>query len=153
MESINQNISLPLYHLIAALEETKRVYLKAAEKIKDEVLSLSLERFGYQRGRYSKELRQLLKQNGASSPIDEFTLRLLHQTWLHVKAAFKFGQKEAVIEACIKGEEEALENYTKALEQMQDNEGIRMILLQQVNGITTGLNTIKEFTGRTSSRF
>jgi len=151
MESINQNNSLPLYHLIAALEETKRVYLKAAEKIKDEVLSLSLERFGYQRGRYSKELRQLLKQYGASSPIDEFTLKLLHQTWMHVKAAFKFGQKDAVIEACIKGEEQALENYTVALEQMEDDDAFKRILLQQVNGITTGLNTIKAIAGKTGN--
>jgi len=148
MDNINQNNSLPLYHLIATLEDTKRVYLKAAEKIKDEVLSILLERFGYQRGRYSNELKQLLRQAGASSPIDEFTLKLLHQTWMHVKAAFKFGQKEAVIEACIKGEETALENYSIALEQLQDNDAVKMVLLQQVNGITTVLNTIKEFKGK-----
>ncbi len=148
MESINQNNSLPLYHLIAALEDTKRVYLKAAEKIKDDVLSVLLERFGYQRGRYSSELKQLLRQAGATSPIDEFTLQLLHKTWMHVKSTFKFGQKEAVIEACIKGEETTLENYTIALQQLQDNDDVKVILLQQVNGITTVLNTIKEYTGK-----
>lgn len=146
MERTNQNSSLPIFHLIAILEDTKKVYLKAAEKIKDEVLSVLLERFGYQRGRYSKELQQ----SGASSPIDEFTLQLLHRTWMHVKTAFKFGHRDAVIEACIKGEETALENYSIALEQLQDNDPAKIILLQQVNGITTVLNTIKEFTGRTN---
>jgi len=151
MENINQNISLPIYHLIATLEDTKTVYLKAAEKIKDEVLSVLLERFGYQRGRYSKELQQLLRRSGASCPIDEFTLSLLHRTWMHVKTTFKFGQKEAVIGACIKGEEMVLENYTIAINQIQDNDDVKMILLQQVNGIKTVLSTIKEYIAKSYS--
>jgi uncharacterized protein (TIGR02284 family) len=151
MVNINQNNNEPIYHLIAILEDTKRVYLRAAEKIKDEVLSVLLERFGYQRGRYSKELQQLLHQSGASSSIDQFTLSLLYRSWMHLKAAFKFGQREAVIDACIKGEEAALENYTLALQQLQDNDEVKMLLMQQANGVTTVLNTIKEFTGKTSN--
>ena len=151
MENINQNISLPIYHLIATLEDTKTVYLKAAEKIKDEVLSVLLERFGYQRGRYSKELQQLLRQSGASCPIDDFTLSLLHRTWMHLKTAFKFGQKEAVIGACIKGEETVLENYTIVISQIQDDDDVKMILLQQVNGIKTVLSTIKEYIAKSYS--
>lgn len=148
MTNVKENPVQPVYHLIAILEDAKKGYLSAADKIRDDVLALLFERFGYQRGRYSNELKQLLRQAGASSPIDEFTLKLLHQTWMHVKAAFKFGQKEAVIEACIKGEETALENYSIALEQLQDNDAVKMVLLQQVNGITTVLNTIKEFKGK-----
>jgi len=151
MENINQNTTLPIYHLIATLEDTKTVYLKAAEKIKDEVMSVLLERFGYQRGRYSKELQLLLNRSGASCPIDQFTLNLLHRTWMHVKTAFKFGRKEAVISACIKGEEMVLENYTIAIEQMQDNDDVKMILQQQFNGIKTVLCTIKEYIAKSYS--
>ena len=151
MTNTNQNISLPIYTLIALLEDAKKGYLNASEKIKDEVLSLLLERFGYQRGRYSNELRQLVNRLGESSPIDQFTLSLLHRTWMDLKTTFKFGQKEKVIQACIKAEETALKNYTLAIEQIQDNDEVRIILQQQVNGIKTVLNTIKEYTGKTYS--
>ncbi len=151
MKNINQNSSLPIYNIIALLEDAKKGYLNASEKIKDEVLSLLLERFGYQRGRYSNELRQLVNRLGASSPIDQFTLSLLHRTWMDLKTTFKFGQKEKVIQACIKAEETALINYSMAIEQIQDNDEVRIILQQQVNGIKTVLNTIKEYTGKTYS--
>ena len=151
MEKISQNTSLPIYHLIAILDDTKMLYLKASERIKDEVMSVLLERFGYQQGRYSKELQLLLRRAGASCPIDEFTLSLLHRTWMHVKTAFKFGQKEAVIGACIKGEETVLENYTIALEQLQDDDDVKIILQQQVNGIKTVLTTVKEYIAKSYS--
>ena len=140
--------SLPIFNLIALLEDAKRGYLNASEKIKDEVLKLLLERFGYQRGRYSNELRELVIRLGATSPIDQLTLSLLHRTWMDMRSSFKFGKKEQIILACIKAEETALRNYTMAIEQIQDNDEVRIILQQQVNGIKTVLNTIKEYTGK-----
>ena len=151
IRNLTANTSLPIYNLIALLEDAKKGYLNASEKIKDEVLSLLLERFGYQRGRYSNELRRLVNRLGVSSPIDQYTLSLLHRTWMDLKTTFKFGQKEKVIQACIKAEETALRNYTMAIEQIQDNDEVRIILQQQVNGIKTVLNTIKEYTGKTYS--
>jgi len=151
MNNLSLNKSLPIYNLIAILEDAKKGYLNASEKIKDEVLSLLLERFGYQRGRYSNELRQLVNRLGESSPIDQYTLSLLHRTWMDMKTSLKFGQKDRLIEACIKAEETALRNYTMAIEQIQDNDEVSMILQQQVNGIKTVLNTIKEYTGKTYS--
>jgi uncharacterized protein (TIGR02284 family) len=113
-------------------------------------LSLLFERYGYQRGRYSNELRKLLNSMGTPSPVDQFTLSLLQRTWLDLKSVFKFGRKEEVLHACIKAEETALQNYGMAIEQIDDNDEVRMILQQQFNGIRTVLNTIKEYTGTTS---
>ena len=149
MTNTNQNTALPIYQLIALLEDAKKGYLHAAEKIKDEVLSLLFEKFGYERGRYSNELRRLARQSGAGTPIDQFTLSLLYRTWADLKTAFKFGEKENVIKACIKADENALENYSMAIEQVGDNAEVRMILQQQERGIKTVLNSIKEYTGNT----
>jgi len=149
MKVINQNISLTIHNLIAVLDDAKKGYLNASEKIKDSVLSLLLERFGYQRGRYSSELRTLVNSMGSECPVDQYTLSLLQRTWLDLKTTFKYGQKEKVIEACIKAEETALQNYGLAIEQIEDNYEVRAILQQQVNGIRTVLNTMKEYTGKT----
>lgn len=151
MQIINPNISLAIHNLIAVLDDAKKGYLAASEKIKDSVLSLLLERFGYQRGRYSNELRTLVKSMGTECPIDQFTLSLLQRTWMDLKTTFKQGQKEQVIEACIKAEETALHNYSIAIEQVEEHYEVRAILQQQVNGIKTVLSTIKEYTGKGSN--
>lgn len=143
-----ENTVQPVYHLIAILEDAKKGYLNAAEKIRDEVLQLLFERFGYQRGRYSRELKQLVTKMQANSSIDDFTLGLLHRTWMDLKCTFKFGKKDTIINACIKGEETAIRNYTTAIEQVAQHEEIKIVLEQQLSGIKTVLNTIKEYTGQ-----
>ncbi len=151
MKVINENISLAIYNLIAVLDDAKKGYLNASQKIKDNVLSLLLERYGYQRGRYSNELRTLVNSMGTECPIDQLTLSLLQRTWMDLKTNFKYGQKDKVIEACIKAEETALQNYGAAIEQVEDNYEVRAILQQQVNGIRTVLDTIKGYTGKTGN--
>lgn len=147
MKNINQNISLAVHNLIALLDDAKKGYLHASEKIKDNVLSLLLERFGYQRGRYSDELRIIINSMGTASPVDNLTLSLLQRTWMDLKSCFKYGKKEQIIEVCIKAEETALRNYGHTIDQLEDNNELRVILQQQVNGIRTVLTTIKEYTG------
>ena len=149
MKNINQNISLVVHNLIAVLDDAKKGYLHASEKIKDSVLSLLMERYGYQRGRYSSELKKIVNSMGTACPIDQFTLSLLQRTWMDLKTTFKYEKKDQIIEGCIKAEETALKNYGQAIEQLEDNNELRIILLQQVNGIKTVLSTIKEYTGKT----
>jgi uncharacterized protein (TIGR02284 family) len=141
----------PVYHLIALLEDAKKGYLNAAEKIRDEVLQLLFERFGYQRGRYSAELKQLVEKMQVDSSIDDFTLGLLHRTWMDLKCRFKWGKKDTIIEACIKGEETAIANYYTAIAQVGQYQEIKALLEQQLSGIKTVLNTIREYTGQNDS--
>ena len=148
MTNIKESPVQHVFHLIAILEDAKKGYLSAAERIRDEVLALLFERFGYQRGRYSNELKQLVSRLQVGSSIDQFTLSLLHRTWMDLKASFKFGKRDTIILACIKGEETAIKNYTDAIEQVQHNTEIKSVLEQQLNGIKTVLNTIKEYTGK-----
>ena len=100
-----------MYNLIAVLEDAKKGYLHASEKIKDSVLSLLMERFGYQRERYSSELRKLVNSMGTVSPVDQYTLSLLQRTWMDLKTTFKYGKKQQIIEECIKAEETTLKIY------------------------------------------
>ena len=149
MKNLRDTKERAIYYLIAKLNDIKTGYLNASEKINDDVLSLLLERFGNQRGRYSKELRQLFDQLGDSSPMDQITLSLLHRTWLELKTTFKFSKKEDLIKACIKSDENALRNYNMVIAQIQDNDEVKVILQNQVNGIKTVLNTIRDYTGHT----
>jgi uncharacterized protein (TIGR02284 family) len=135
----------PVYDLIAILEDAKKGYFSASEKIRDEVLSLLFEKLGYQRGKYSSELKNIVSQLNVPSSIDQFTLSLLHRTWMDLKTTFKFGKKETIIHACIHGEETAIKNYTKAIEQIDEENELREILERQLNEMNCVLNTIKEY--------
>lgn len=135
----------PVYHLIAILEDAKKGYINASEKIRDDVLSLLFERFGYQRGRYSSELKNIVSQLEVPSSIDQFTLSLLHRTWMDLKTTFKFGKKDTIIHACIQGEETAIKNYTKAIEQIDEENELRKILERQLNEMKAVLISMKEY--------
>ena len=145
MINANVNTGQPIYDLIAILEDAKKGYLNAAEKVRDNVLSLLLEKYGYERGRYMIELKQLVKQFDINSSIDEFTLSLLHRTWMDLKTTFKFGQKQTIIQGCITGEENTIKNYTTAIKQILNNDEVKLVLERQVNAIKNGLNNIKEY--------
>ncbi len=148
MKSTNQGVGQPIYPLIVILEDAKKGYLKAADKIKDEVLALLFRNFGYQKIRYINELRQLVYRLGDGSEIDQFTMSLLHRTCLQLKNSFRSQHRNSLIQSCIKGEEIALKNYSTAIEQIQQYDEVRSVLQQQVNGIKTVLNTIKEYTAK-----
>ncbi len=135
----------PVYHLIAILEDAKKGYISASERVRDDVLSILFEKLGYQRGRYSSELKNIVTRLNVPSSIDQFTLSLLHRTWMDLKSSFKFGKKEAIIHACIQGEETAIKNYTKAIEQIDEDNELREILERQLNEMNCVLNTIKEY--------
>jgi uncharacterized protein (TIGR02284 family) len=135
----------PVYDLIAILEDAKKGYFSASEKIRDEVLSILFEKLGYQRGKYSSELKNIVSRLNVPSSIDQFTLSLLHRTWMDLKTTFKFGKKETIIHACIHGEETAIKNYTKAIEQIDEQNELREILERQLSEMNCVLNTIKEY--------
>ena len=147
-KSTNQSAGQPIYPLILILEDAKKGYLRAAEKVKDEVLSLLFRNFGDQKIRYINELRQLIYRLGDGSEIDQFTLSLLQRTCMQLRNGFRTLKKNAVISSCIKKEEVALESYSTAIQQIQQYDEVRLVLQQQVNGIKTVLNTIKEYTAK-----
>src|SRR5882757_4457380 len=124
IKSTNQSIGQPIYPLIVILEDAKKGYLKAAEKVKDQVLSLLFLNFGYQKIRYINELKQLICRLGDGSEIDQFTMSLLHRTCMQLK------------------------NDSTAIEQIKQYDEVRSVLQLQVNGIKTVLNTIKEYTAK-----
>ena len=147
-KSTNQSAGQPIYPLILILEDAKKGYLRAAEKVKDEVLSLLFRNFGDQKIRYINELRQLIYHLGDGSEIDQFTVSLLQRTCMQLRNGFRTLKRNAVISSCIKKEEVALESYSTAIQQIQQYDEVRLVLQQQVNGIKTVLNTIKEYTAK-----
>lgn len=147
IKTTNLNTGQPIYQLIMILDEIKKGYLKAADKVKDQVLSLLFKNFGYQKVRYINELKHIVYNLG-DVEFDQFTNSLLQRTCSQLKHDLRPKKQQTLVASCIKGEEVAIENYSSAIQQVRQYDEVRAVLQQQVNGIKTVLNTIKEYTAK-----
>ncbi len=123
------------------------IYMQA-EKLEGSVLPLLFRNFGFQKSRYSNELKKAVPQTGWISSISDFASANLLQSWQDdLQTSFRVGDQQGIMQACIKGEEDVLINYRVTIEQVSNDDELKLILLQQVNGIKTVLNTIKNLHG------
>ncbi len=90
-------------------------YEKAAEKVKNPGLANAFRNQSAQRKQFAYELAST-----ANVYDDENKLRNiengsfegnLHRTWMDVKSAFSTDKDESIVEECIRGEREALDEY------------------------------------------
>ena len=130
--------------LISILEDGKLGYTNAAEHVEND--SMKAEFFDYARERslFIVELQDEINRLGKST--DESgggALGALHRTWIDIKSTFTGGDTEAIINACVTGEEAAIEKYQDALkkEELQPNQ--IAIVSQQLSTIQSTLMKIK----------
>jgi len=90
-------------------------YEKAADKVKNPQLASAFRNQATQRKQFAYELAST-----ANVYEDESTLRKiedgsfegnLHRTWMDIKSAFSTDKDESIVEECIRGEKEALDEY------------------------------------------
>ena len=82
----------------------------ADANLKQTFLNLSLER-----GRFSAELKDLLKQSGSDVDESGSLAGLMHRGWINVKSSVVAREDVAVLEECERGEDSAVKQYQEAL--------------------------------------
>ena len=70
-------------------------------------------------------------------------LGAIHRAWIDIKSSFTSGDTEAIINACITGEEAAIEKYKMALEHNHLDSSQIGIVSKQLNSIENTLTKIK----------
>ncbi|HEX8575619.1 MAG TPA: PA2169 family four-helix-bundle protein [Flavobacterium sp.] len=144
MENSNQKTVDTLNGLIAILEDGKLGYKNAAEDIDDYGLKENFLAYSRERSFYIVQLQDEINKLGKSTnEADGGPLGLLHRTWIDIKAAFTSGHKDAIIDACITGEEAAIKKYTTALKENDFDPSLRLIIQNQLSGIEKTLSQIK----------
>lgn len=95
-------------------------YEKAAEKVKNPQLSNAFRNQARQRKDFAMSLEAQTNVLGADArqKIENGSFEgNLHRTWMDIKTAFSSDKDEAVLEECIRGEKEALEEYDELLKE------------------------------------
>ena len=125
MEKQNKTIE----NLIETLKDGQEGFKQAAEAVKDPQLKSTFEEYSRQRGRFAIELRShAAAPDQRDSKISGSASGALHRSWINLKSALTAGDDHAILAECERGEDSAVEEFKKAL-----NNGLSLPVQQIVS--------------------
>jgi len=144
MENNNHSTNEKLNRLIDIAEDGKEGYENAAKDVKDNAVKSSFLLFAEERSVYASQLREIVHQfKGEAEDNGGDVKGSMHRIWMNLKATFTSGDTEAIINACITGEEAAVKEYKSVLDDSLIPESIKPLIGQQLSGIEQALTSIK----------
>nr|WP_315219386.1 PA2169 family four-helix-bundle protein [uncultured Flavobacterium sp.] len=142
-ETTKETVST-LNGLIAILEDGKLGYTNAAEQVSSPAIKTDFLEYARERALFIVELQDEINKLGKSTDTaGGGPLGALHRAWIDIKSSFTSGDTEAIINACITGEEAAIEKYKMVLEEKDLPAGQIAIVSKQLNSIQNTLIKIK----------
>ncbi|MBZ4036925.1 PA2169 family four-helix-bundle protein [Flavobacterium sp. 17A] len=130
--------------LISILEDGKLGYTNAAEHVENPAMKTDFLEYARERALFIVELQNQINKLGKSTDTSGGgPLGALHRAWIDIKSSFTGGDTEAIINACITGEEAAVEKYKMALEENHLEHDQIYIVSKQLNSIQNTLSQIK----------
>ena len=102
--------------LIETLKDGQEGFKQAAEGVKDPQLKAVFDEYSRQRGRFAVELRSKAQSaDERESEISGSAAGALHRGWINLKSALTRGDDHAILAECERGEDSAVEEFSKAL--------------------------------------
>jgi len=129
--------------LIETLKDGQEGFKQAAEGVKDPQLKSLFNDYSLQRSRFATELQSEARVLGESKPeTSSSAAGALHRAWINLKSAVTSGDDHAILAECERGEDSAVEEYKKA---MNDNlsASLRGIVARQFAQIKEAHDRIK----------
>ena len=144
MENSNKYTIDKLNNLIDMSEDGKEGYENAAENVKDEAMKSSFLLFANERASNTMQLRQIVQQlNGSPEDKGGDSAGTLHRVWMDLKSIFTSGDTDAIINACITGEEAAIKEYKSVLDDVEVSQSCKPLVGRQLSDIEQALASIK----------
>ncbi|KAF2329389.1 ferritin-like domain-containing protein [Flavobacterium daemonense] len=130
--------------LISILEDGKLGYTNAAEHVENLAMKADFLDYARERALFIVELQDEINKLGKSTDTSGGgPLGALHRTWIDIKSSFTGGDTKAIINACVTGEEAAIEKYKAALNENHLEHSQVYIVSKQLNSIQNTLSQIK----------
>jgi uncharacterized protein (TIGR02284 family) len=103
--------------LIETLKDGQQGFKEAAESVKDPQLKSLFNECSQQRARFLAELRSNAQSTDErASGVSGSAAGALHRGWIDLKSALTRGDDHAILAECERGEDSAVDEYQKALE-------------------------------------
>jgi uncharacterized protein (TIGR02284 family) len=104
-------------NLIETLKDGREGFKQAAEGVSDPKLKSLLSDYSQQRSRFATALQSEARRHEETEPeTSSSATGALHRGWMNLKSAITGGDEHAILAECERGEDSAVEEYKKALE-------------------------------------
>lgn len=114
------NTASVLKDLIETLEDGKKGFADAAEKLQDSDrpdVATTFRDLSAQRATFSQELRTAASSHGEQIEEDGSMAASMHRGWMSLKDAITGDNPDGVVKAAASGEDHAVKEYKKALDE------------------------------------
>ena len=106
-----------LNNLIETLKDGQEGFKQAAEGVGNPNLKSLFRDYSQQRLRFATALQSEARQHGETDPeTSSSATGALHRGWINLKSAITGGDEHAILAECERGEDSAVEEYKKALD-------------------------------------
>lgn len=130
--------------LIEILEDGKLGYTNAAEHVESLAIKSDFLQYARERALFIVEIQDEINRLGKSTDTaGGGPLGAIHRAWIDIKSTFTSSDTQAIINACITGEEAAIGKYAMALKKEELIPAQTAIISHQLNNIQTTLMKIK----------
>src|SRR6266513_4061428 len=103
-------------NLIETLKDGQEGFKQAAESVKDPQLKSLFSEYSQQRAHFAVELRSKAQSpDEQDSKISGSAAGALHRGWINLKSAITQGDDHAILAECERGEDAAVEEFEKAI--------------------------------------
>ena len=129
--------------LISILEDGKLGYINASEKVENAKLKTDFLQYAREREQFVNELQNEINKLGKSTDEGSGPLGAMHRVWIDFKSKVVGSDPESIINACLTGEEAAVEKYKLALKQEDLTASLRTIIAKELGHIEGVIAIIK----------
>jgi uncharacterized protein (TIGR02284 family) len=138
-----KNVIEELNDLVEKNHDAVDGFQNAAEKVKNHDLKNFLMEHAQQRNQFNSELRQEITALGGNPKESKEGSASLHQTWMDIKTALSSDKEEAVLEECIRGDKNALDEYRDVLEERDVPDNVKSTVRKQMEQIESSLRELE----------
>ena len=139
-------------NLIETLKDGQDGFKQAAESVKDPQLKSVFDEYSMQRARFVSELRnQAQRPEDRESKPSGSAAGSLHRGWINLKSAVTGGDDHAILAECERGEDSAVEEYRKALDNGL-SAPVQQIVSRQFSQIKQAHDRVKSLRDATKGR-
>ena len=133
-----------LNSLIETLKDGQEGFRQAAGAVKDPQLKSLFEQYSLQRSRFVGELQTEARSFGESDPEKTSSAAgAMHRAWINIKSAITSGDVHAILAECERGEDSAVNEYKKAMED-ELAAPLRDIISRQYSEIKSAHDRVKQ---------
>jgi uncharacterized protein (TIGR02284 family) len=131
--------------LIETLKDGQEGFRQASAAVKDSQLKSLFSEYSLQRSKFAGELQDQAISLGENHPENTSSAAgAMHRAWINLKAAITSQDDRAILAECERGEDSAVSEYKKAMEERELSSPIRDTISRQYTDVKSAHDCIRE---------